>query len=183
MRGGEPSVLQPPPDITRGDTPLGPPFYISLLPCYCRVQYGMSSRSLRYCRTMEQYSTERFQTVWCPLLPYSLLGFQACPVLQARPTCRRALHSCRSSDRCLSLLQHCAFVVPPLVSRAVFPHVDEQVVANGLSTGKGEDHTPATRPSTRRTTSHNGPAHLAHTHTHTHRVFFQGFPAARHQRA
>ena len=25
---------------------------------------------------MEQYSTERFQTVWCPLLPYSLLGFQ-----------------------------------------------------------------------------------------------------------
>ena len=42
----------------------------------------------------------------------------------------------RSSDRCLSLLQHCAFVVPPLVSRAVFPHVDEQVVANGLSTRK-----------------------------------------------
>ena len=26
-------------------------------------------------------------------------------------------------------------MVPPLVSRAVFPHVDEQVVANGLSTG------------------------------------------------
>ena len=55
---------------------------------------------------MEQYSTERFQTVWCPLLPYSLLGFQACPVLQARPTCRRALHSCRSSDRCLSLYSY-----------------------------------------------------------------------------
>ena len=44
---------------------------------------------------------------------------------------------CRSSDRCLSLLQHCAFVVPPLVSRAVFPHVDEQVVANSLSTFPG----------------------------------------------
>ena len=41
-------------------------------------------------------------------------------------------------------------------------------------------HTPATRPSTRRTTSHNGPAHLARTHTHTHThthtgFFFKGF--------
>ena len=35
-----------------------------------------------------------------------------------------------------------------------------------------------TRLSARHTTSHNGPAHLADT-----RVFFQGFPAARHQRA
>ena len=36
--GGNLRFFKPPPDLTRGETPLGPPFYISLLPCYSRVR-------------------------------------------------------------------------------------------------------------------------------------------------
>ena len=130
---------------------------------------------------------------------------RACPVLQARPTCRRALHSCRSSDRCLSLY---SFYYSYSILQLLYPTASLQLLLQLLyptatlqpicslyysvysiysfyysiysfyysystlqllySRSAASTHTPATRPSTRRTTSHNGPAHLAHTHTHTH---------------
>ena len=111
------------------------------------------------------------------------------------PTCRRALHMLSLVRSLLITLTALRFCGPssrltcglPARRRAgcsqwplhgysfYYSYSTLQLL---YSRSAASTHTPATRPSTRRTTSHNGPAHLAHTHTHTHThtgFFFKGF--------